>query len=117
MIHNGPTCLKNKKRINAKDVFDGANSGDKICLSIVDKTCYYLAIALANLANTINPEKIIIGGGISRNGDLLLNGIRKHFKKLCFYSIKDTTIELATLFNEAGIYGCLYKVNSVINGK
>ena len=109
MIKNGPTSLKRKFRLNAKDVFDEALKGDKIALEIVDKTCYYLGIALASIANTINPNRIIIGGGVSKNGDILLNGVKKHFKELAFGSVRDTEITLATLYNEAGIYGCFYK--------
>ena len=110
MMHNGRTILSNKKRINARNIFEGAEEGDQICLDIVDKTCFYLAIALANLANSINPNRIVIGGGLSKSGDLLLDGIRKHFKELAFYSVKDTEIVLASLYNNAGIMGCLYQV-------
>ena len=115
MIKNGPTSLKRKFHLNAKDVFDEAKKGDKIALEIVDKTCFYLAIALAAIADTINPDRIVIGGGVSRNGDILLNGVKKHFKDLSFYSISDTEITLATLFNEAGIYGCLYKTKEELD--
>ena len=115
MVKNGPTSLKRKYHLNAKDVFDEAKKGDAIALEIVDKTCYYLAIALSAIANTINPNKIVIGGGVSKNGDFLLDCIKKHFEKLSFYSVKDTEITLATLFNDAGIYGCLYKTIEELN--
>lgn len=110
MMHNGQTILSTKKRINARGIFEGAEEGDQICLDIVDKTSFYLAIALADLANSLNPNRIVIGGGLSKNGDLLLERIKKHFKELAFYSVADTEITLATLYNSAGIMGCLYQV-------
>lgn len=110
MIQNGDTILKNKKYLNAKEIFDAAKKGDEIALQIVDKSAYYLAIGLANIANTLNPNKILLGGGVSKAGDMLLTRVRKYFKELAFYSIRETEIELATLFNEAGIYGCFYSV-------
>lgn len=110
MIQNGDTILKNKKYLNAKEIFDAAKKGDEIALQIVDKSAYYLAIGLANIANTLNPNKILLGGGVSKAGDMLLERVRKYFKELAFYSIRETEIELATLFNEAGIYGCFYSV-------
>lgn len=113
MIKNGETVLSEKKHINAKDVFDAAKEGDKIALDVVDKTAYYLAIGLASVANTLNPNKIILGGGVSKAGEILLNNVNKYFKDLAFYSITETEIELATLFNEAGIYGCLYAVKEL----
>lgn len=111
MMNNGNTVIKNKKRIHAKDVFDGAYQGDKICLDVIDKTGYYLAIALADIADLINPEKIVIGGGLSRSGEILLESVKKHFASLCFYTVKNTEITLATLYNTAGIMGCLYAVS------
>ena len=110
MIKNGDTVLKDKRHLNCKDVFDAALDGDKIANDIVQKSAYYLAIGLANIANTLNPNKIILGGGVSKAGDILLTNVKKYFKEFAFYSITNTEIELATLFNEAGIYGCLYAV-------
>lgn len=116
MIKNGDTVLKNKKYLNCKDIFDAAYAGDKIANDIVDKSAYYLAIGLANVANTLNPNKIILGGGVSKAGSILLDNVKKYFNDLAFYSITNTEIELATLLNDAGIYGCMYAVKEKING-
>lgn len=113
MIKNGETILKDKKHLNAKEIFDAAKAGDAIALEIVDKTAYYLAIGLASVANTLNPSKIILGGGVSKAGEILLDSVNKYFKELAFYSITETEIELATLFNDAGIYGCYSAVKEL----
>lgn len=113
MIKNGETVLSKKKYLNTKDIFDAAKDGDKIAYEIVEKSAYYLAIGLASVANTLNPELIVLGGGVSKAGDILLDNVKKYFKELAFYSITKTEIELATLFNDAGIYGCFYAVKEM----
>ena len=113
MIKNGDTVLKNKKHLNCKEIFDAAYAGDKIANDIVVKSAYYLAIGLANIANTLNPNKIILGGGVSKAGDILLDNVKKYFNDFAFYSITNTEIELASLQNEAGIYGCFYAVKEL----
>ncbi len=110
MMRNGPTVLTEKEHVTAKDIFDAAEADDKTAVEIVDKTAYYLSIGLVNIANTLNPNKIVIGGGISRSGDILLNAVKRHFKANAFVTIRNTEIALATLYNSAGIYGCYYAV-------
>ena len=97
------TVLNEKGRIGVRDIVDGAVAGDEVAISVIDKTAYYLAIGLAIIANTLNPDLILIGGGVSKSGDILLNPVKKYFKEMAFYSIKDTEIALATLYNKAGI--------------
>ena len=82
------TVLNNKGRIGVRDIFDAAENGDKIASLVITKTAYYLAIGLAAIAATINPEVIIIGGGVSKGGDTLLNPLKASFKELAYSSIK-----------------------------
>ena len=63
----------NKGVITAKDVMDCARNGDPLAQKVVKEVAVYLGLVLANIANTLNPAKIVIGGGVSKAGDVLLN--------------------------------------------
>lgn len=102
------TLLNRYGRISIRDITQACIEQDKIALQVMDKTAYYLAIGLSILAATFNPDVIVIGGGVSKAGSVLLDPTLKHFKELAFYTIKDTKIVLASLYNKAGIYGAYY---------
>ena len=92
--------------LNAKAVFDNAEKGDLFSLFLVDKMTSYLGIAISNIAATINPSHIILGGGLSQAGEFLRSRVLKHFRSHTFPPAADSTdIVLASLGNEAGIYG------------
>ncbi|MGG3963164.1 MULTISPECIES: ROK family glucokinase [Heyndrickxia] len=95
--------------VTAKDVFDFAKAGDALSCEIVDETAKYLGLALASVANTLNPEKIVLGGGVSKAGETLLNPVRAYFLKYAFNTVgKSTKLELATLGNDAGVLGAAW---------
>lgn len=92
--------------ISSKMVFDLAKQGDKLAVAVADRVCYYLGFAMANLANTLNPTYIIIGGGVSAAGDFLLTRVQKYFEQNTFPNVRQSTkIRLATLGNAAGVIG------------
>ena len=91
----------------AKDIFDAAKAGDSDALAVVDEVCKILGIALANVASVVNPEIIVIGGGVSKAGDILIEHVQKHFDKYVFFACKNVKFTLATLGNDAGIWGCV----------
>lgn len=95
--------------ITAKDVFDSARNGDETSLLTVNNTAMHLGLALANIANTLNPEKIVLGGGVSRAGDILLKPVIANFIKFAFPGVKESTvIDIATLGNDAGVIGAAW---------
>ena len=98
------TVLK-KDRISAKSVFDAYKAGDKVAARIVDKFAGYLGNALAVFACVVDPEIIVIGGGVSKAGQPLIDAVEKYFRRDAFATCKDTPIVLAKLDNDAGIYG------------
>lgn len=101
--------------VTAKDVFDAARKEDATALKVIDTVALYLGIALANIANTLNPEKIVLGGGVSKAGDLLLNPIRTQFIKNSFPRVAQSTeISIATLGNDAGVIGAAWLVKNKI---
>ena len=91
--------------ITAKAVFDALKEGDKVAEEIVEEFGAYLGYALADVAAVIDPSMFIIGGGVSKAGQPLINLIEKHYKKYAFSLCKDTPIVIASLGNDAGIYG------------
>lgn len=91
--------------LTAKDVFDAAKAGDAVALDVVDEVCEILGAALSNIACVVDPEIIVIGGGVSKAGEILTDGIRTHFAAHAFSSCKNTKFALAGLGNDAGMYG------------
>jgi len=100
------TSLREFDPLTAKDIFDEAKAGDEIAKELVDELGEILGSTLSNLACVVNPEVIVIGGGVSKAGKILIDTIQEHFRETAFYALKDTRFELATLGNDAGIYGC-----------
>ncbi len=94
-----------KQSITAKDVFDAAKDGDKLALNIVNEVSEILGKTLANIACVCDPEAIVIGGGVSKAGEILRNGVESSFINHAFHACKTTKIVLASLGNDAGMYG------------
>lgn len=91
----------------AKDVFDTARSGDALAAREVDEMADTLAVALASISATTDPEMFMIGGGVARAGDVLFDPLKKHYKDYAFRSCLETPIKQAILGNDAGIYGAV----------
>jgi glucokinase len=101
--------------VSAKNVFDCARNGDKIAIDVIDEVSFYLGLALANIANTLNPEKMVLGGGVSKAGEVLLNPIKENFNKYSFPRVKESTdITIATLGNDAGVIGAAWLIKNNI---
>ena len=93
--------------VNGKTVFDAADRGDETARAVVDRYCDYLGAGVTNIVNALAPEVILIGGGISRQGERLLAPVRRYVEKNCFGG-KDGAIPIiaaARLGNDAGIIG------------
>ncbi|CAG9609366.1 ROK family glucokinase [Pseudoneobacillus rhizosphaerae] len=102
--------------VSAKNVFDAARNGDKIANSVIEEVSFYLGLALANIANTLNPEKMVLGGGVSKAGQILLNPIKENFGKYSFPRVKESTeIAIATLGNDAGVIGAAWLIKNNIS--
>ena len=110
---NAQTPLRNIDDIQAKDIFDSAKKGDKAALELVELLGDYLGTALANIACVSNPEIFIIGGGVSKAGDILLDTIKSYYRKYAFAASENAEFKLASLGNEAGIYGAARLILSV----
>ena len=94
-----------KDNYTAKDIFDAAKLGDKIALAMVDEVGIMLGKALAATACVVNPEAFVIGGGMAKAGEILLNAIHKYYTEYAFHAARDVVFKEAELSNNAGIYG------------
>ena len=99
-------CAGDTSRINAKMVFDASREGDPVGEKVFRRFIYYLALAVNNIISFLDPEVIVLGGGVSKAGSYLLNALREEVPKHLFYrTMPYAKIELATLGADAGIIG------------
>lgn len=99
-----PSILR-EKELSAKAVFDAVKENDALAITVAEQFGKYLGTALANIAAVTDPEVFVIGGGVSKAGEILLTYIKKHYEPRAFAACKKTKFALATLGNDAGIYG------------
>ena len=99
------STLRGLQNITAKDVLDAFKAGDALAGRIMECVGGLLGSAIAGFAAVVDPEAIVIGGGVSKAGQPLIDCIQKHYIRHAFPSCKETPIKLATLGNDAGIYG------------
>ncbi len=100
-----PSKLRNIQYISAKEIFDAAQQGDDLALELVEDHGRILGKALASVACVCDPEAFVIGGGVSRAGEILLTTTAKYYQQFVFHACKNTKFKLATLGNDAGIFG------------
>ena len=103
--YEGESILKNARKLSAKMVLDAFKEGDEAAVQIVEYVCKELGSALSVFAAVVDPETIVVGGGVSKAGQPLIDCIRKYYQEYAFAACKTTPIVLARLGNDAGIYG------------
>ena len=97
------------REIEAKDIFDVAKEGDEFALKLVDYEADYVALGIGNLLNVLDPEIIVVGGGVALAGDILFNAINEKLKQYALPStLENLKIVQAQLGNDAGILGAAY---------
>ena len=101
---NAPSKLRNGN-LSAKAVFDAVKEGDEVAIEIAKEFGDYLGKGLAAVASVVNPEVFVIGGGVSKAGDVLFEYICPAYQKYAFHGCRSAKFVLATLGNDAGIYG------------
>ncbi len=99
------SVLRGKEDLSAKNVLDAFKAGDPLAVRVIEGVGEDLGGALAVFSCVVDPEVIVIGGGVSRAGEPLLEIIRKYYRRFAFTACKDTPIVLASLGNDAGMYG------------
>ena len=101
------SALHGREELTARDVFEAADGGDAAAQAVIDRWCVYVAAGLTDLVNSLAPEMILIGGGVSRQGERILAPIREYVAEHCFGQRQGAipVIAAAKLGNEAGIIG------------
>ncbi|WP_096201252.1 ROK family glucokinase [Bacillus sp. FJAT-45350] len=104
------SILKNvftqRGRLTSKDIFEAAKQNDQWATEVIDTMAFHLGLVIANLANSLNPEKIVIGGGVSKAGALLLKPLNHYFQQFALSRVSQSfNITIATLGNDAGVIG------------
>lgn len=89
----------------AKDVCDAAKAGDKVGLAAVEESMRLLGKAMASVSCVIDPQVFVVGGGLSKAGNIIIDTASKYYKEYAFHASRETEIKLATLGNAAGMYG------------
>lgn len=105
------STYQKKNKLSAKDVFKAYEKNDPCAKEVVSYVLDVLGLAISNMTTVLNPEKILIGGGVSKAGDVLLNPLKASYQKYALPRIhQGSTIEIARLGNDAGIIGGAYLV-------
>ena len=102
--HKADSVLRTMN-FECKDVFAAAKAGDKPAQKALEQVYEIMGRFLAAIACVSNPEVIVLGGGVSKAGQPLIDGVTKYFHKYAFHACRSTRITLATLGNDAGAYG------------
>lgn len=99
------SILRDKEKLSAKDIFDAAKLEDGLALKVINKFGEILGRSLANIACILDPEVFVIGGGVSKAGELLLETVKQNYEIYAFKAVSQVEFKLAKLDNDAGIYG------------
>ena len=99
------SSLRDCKKLTAKEVLDAAKAGDALAEQVMDVVVKYLGIAISHIALTVDPDVFVIGGGVSKAGQYLIDKIKVMYDFYTPISKNRGDIVLATLGNDAGIYG------------
>jgi hypothetical protein len=104
--HEEESALRSVKKLTTKDVFDAAKNGDSAANAILENVYDAFGYAISAVCTVADPEVVVIGGGVSKAGEMLVEGAKKGFLKYVFYPSTDVRFNLAVLGNDAGMYGC-----------
>ncbi|MCR4739099.1 MAG: ROK family glucokinase [Lachnospiraceae bacterium] len=107
LASTGEDSMLRNGEVSAKSIFDAVKAGDRLADEIAEEFGVYLGKGLAAIACVTNPEIFVIGGGVSKAGEILFKYIEEPYKKYVFHSNRDVKFALATLGNDAGIYGAV----------
>lgn len=102
---DAPSVLRSLEAMTCKDIFDAAKAGDEQAQQILDQVYAYMGEFLGNICSVVDPDVVVIGGGVSKAGEVLIQGIEPYFKKCVFHAASGAKFALASLGNDAGAYG------------
>lgn len=100
-----PSSLRNVQYVSAKEIFNAAKNGDELAKELVENHGKYLGKALAQISCVVDPEIFVIGGGVSKSGEIITDITAKYYQEYAFHACRKAKFALATLGNDAGMYG------------
>lgn len=103
--HNEGSSLRSAEQLTAKAVFDAAKDGDGAAKQILEQYYDHLGRFLASMCCVVDPDVVVLGGGVCKAGQVLLDGVRPYFDKYVFHAARGVKFALAKLENDAGAYG------------
>lgn len=99
------SILRDKENLTCKDIFDAGNENDALALEVLEQVYDYMGMFLASVCCVTDPEVVVLGGGVSKAGKPLLEGAKRYFDNYVFHASTSICFALATLGNDAGVYG------------
>ncbi len=105
LAQDDKTSILREEEVNSKTVWDAVKISDSVAIEIANTFGEYLGKGLAAVAGVVNPEIFVIGGGVSKAGEILIDYIKPSYQKYVFNGSREVKFALATLGNDAGIYG------------
>lgn len=111
MMEAFPDTVLHRYMRESGDAFDntmitrGVEEGDRVCKELIDRYTWYLSVGLANVMTMFNPEVILLGGGISNAGNIILEPVNRHCREMVLSERSYCPVKKATLGSEAGMYG------------
>lgn len=106
LVSSKPSKLRDIQYLSAKSIFDAAKEGDELANELVNQLVRYLGIAASHIAAVVDPEAFVIGGGVSKAGEILTTRIKENYEKNVMFALQNKEFKLAELGNDAGIFGC-----------
>ena len=102
---NAVKTVLDPETMSAREIWDAVKDGDTFACEVAERFGKYLGLALSAVAGTADPEVFVIGGGMSRAGQIVIDYIQKYYVKYVFRGCRDAEFILASLGNDAGMYG------------
>ena len=105
LARNEKESILRHGELSARSIWDAVKAGDAVAIEVAEKFGDYLGKGLSTIAAVVKPEAFVIGGGVSKAGEIIFEYVRPYFDKYAFAGSDEVTFALAQLGNDAGIYG------------
>lgn len=105
-----PSMMRDYEQLTGKEIFDAYKAGDALAAEVVEEFAEYLGLGLAQVAQVVNPQAFVIGGGVSKNGPVVAEIVKEKYTKNVMFALQETEFRLAELGNDAGMYGAVRMV-------
>lgn len=105
-----PSMMRDYEQLTGKEIFAAYEAGDALAAEVVEEFAEYLGLGLGQVAQVVDPQAFVIGGGVSKNGPVVAEVIKDKYVKNVMFALQGTEFRLAELGNDAGMYGAVKMV-------